>query len=171
MPAGSLNKIVGVVKAYTTRVGAGPFPTELFDGVGDDLRKAGGEFGTTTGRARRCGWFDAELVRFAVQINGFTEIALTKIDVLDGFSELKICTGYEVNEKKVSYYDGDAVFLGSVTPIYKVMEGWRESTKGITKFDDLPKNAKIYIKEIEKQTGAPISYISTGPERSEIIVR
>lgn len=171
MPAQEIKEVVGVVKAYTTRVGAGPFPTELFDEDGELLRKDGGEFGTTTGRPRRCGWFDAELVRFAAQINGFTKIALTKLDVLDNFSEIKICIGYEMDGKKVNYYDGDAVFLTKVKPVYKTLKGWKGSTRGVTKFDKLPIEAKEYVREIEKQVGASVAYISTGPERKEIIVR
>jgi adenylosuccinate synthase len=169
--AKEIKDVVGIVKAYTTRVGTGPFPTELFDDDGEALRKEGHEFGTTTGRPRRCGWFDAELVRFAAQINGFTKIALTKLDVLDTFSELKLCTGYELKGKGVSYYDGDSVFLEKVKPVYKTLKGWKQSTKGVTKFEELPLLAKQYIKEIEKQVGAPIAYISTGPARSEIIVK
>lgn len=171
IPAKEITDVVGIVKAYTTRVGTGPFPTELFDKDGELLRKEGFEFGTTTGRPRRCGWFDAELVRFAVQINGFTKLALTKLDVLDTFAEIKLCTGYELNGKKVNYYDGDAVFLEKVKPVYKTMKGWGQSTRGVTKFEKLPIQAKEYIKEVEKQTGAPVAYISTGPERREIILR
>lgn len=171
VPANLLTEVIGVAKAYTTRVGAGPFPTELIDENGAALGKAGHEFGTTTGRPRRCGWFDAELIRFAVQLNGFTKIALTKIDVLDGFEELMICTGYEMNGKKVNYYDGDANFLAKVTPIYKSMKGWMKSTRGITEYVKLPAEARIYIKEIEKLSGLPVSIISTGPDRKEIIVR
>lgn len=171
IPAKEIKEVVGVVKAYTTRVGTGSFPTELFDDDGETLRKEGNEFGTTTGRARRCGWFDAELVRFAVQINGFTKLALTKLDVLDTFSEIKLCTGYELNNKRVNYYDGDAVFLEKIKPVYKTMKGWKRSTRGITDFEKLPLQAKQYIKEVEKQVGAPVAYISTGPAREELIVR
>lgn len=171
IPAKEISEIVGVVKAYTTRVGTGPFPTELSDKDGEALRKEGVEFGTTTGRPRRCGWFDAELVRFAVQINGFTKLALTKLDVLDTFSEIQLCTGYELAGKKANYYDGDAVFLEKVKPVYKTLKGWKQSTRGITKFEELPTEAKEYIKEVEKQVGAQIAYISTGPAREEIIIR
>ncbi len=171
IPVTSIKRIIGIAKAYTTRVGAGPFPTELIDKDGGALQKIGVEFGATTGRPRRCGWFDAELLRFAVKLNGFTEVALTKIDVLDEFSEIKICTGYELNGKKVNYYDGDAVFLSKVQPVYKIIKGWRKSIKGITKYNDLPIQAKKYIGEIEKQIGVNIKYVSTGPERSAIIIR
>jgi adenylosuccinate synthase len=169
IPAKTLTNIVGVVKAYTTRVGSGPFPTELFDKFGEALRSEGHEFGATTGRPRRTGWFDAELIRFASKINGFTQIALTKLDVLDNFEDIYICTGYELNGKKVRYFDGDAVFLEKVKPVYRRINGWMSLTRGCTKYEDLPKNAKIYIKEIEKEIGVRVKYISTGPDRSEII--
>ncbi|MBP9718858.1 MAG: adenylosuccinate synthase [Candidatus Levybacteria bacterium] len=160
---------IGVAKAYATRVGSGPFPTELLDSTGEKLRTEGAEFGTTTGRPRRCGWFDAALIRFAAEINGLTSIAITKLDILDSFSEIKICTGYEINGKRAEYYDGDSQFLEKVKPIYKTMKGWNKPTKGLTKYADLPKEAKIYLKEIEKQTGISISFVSTGQKRHEII--
>lgn len=164
-----ITSVVGVVKAYTTRVGGGPFPTELFDSDGEKLRKEGAEFGTTTGRPRRCGWFDAELIRFAAQINGFTSIAITKLDVLDSFKHIKICTGYRYNGKKVHYWDLDAHELENVHPVYKTLPGWQSSTKGLTSFDKLPKNAKNYLKTLEELVRVPITLISTGPERNEII--
>lgn len=169
IPAGNLNNVIGIVKAYTTRVGEGPFPTELFNDDGELLRSEGKEFGTTTGRPRRCGWFDAELIRFAAQLNGYTGIALTKLDILDKFREIKICTGYKIGNKTVHYYDGDAVFLSKVKPVYKRIKGWKSSTMGITKYGDLPVNAKAYIKEIEKHTGVKVVYISTGPRTEELI--
>jgi adenylosuccinate synthase len=171
IPPAKIKNIVGVAKAYTTRVGAGPFPTELNDKDGETLQKKGFEFGTTTGRPRRCGWLDLELLKFAVQINGFTEIALTKIDVLDNFSEIKICTGYELNGKKVNYFDGDAVFLGKIKPVYKSLKGWETSTRGITKYKNLPTLTQKYIEEIERQLGVAIKFISTGPERKELIIK
>ncbi len=171
IPPNKIDNIIGIVKAYTTRVGAGPFPTELLDKTGEKLQEIGKEFGATTGRPRRCGWFDAEMLRFAAQINGFTDLALTKIDVLDEFPEIKICTGYELNGKKVNYYDGDAKFLTKIKPVYKILKGWQSSTKGATTYKNLPANAKKYIEEIEKQVGTPIKYISTGPHREEIILR
>jgi len=170
-PPGTIKQSIGVVKAYTTRVGAGPFPTELKNAIGEDLRKAGHEFGTTTGRPRRCGWFDAELIRFAAEISGFTGIAITKLDVLDDFDELQICTGYTLNGKSVHYYDGDAEFLSQVKPQYKTIKGWKTKTRGITKFEKLPQRAQQYVREIEKLVGVPVLYISTGPERKEIIKR
>lgn len=171
LPPVTIKQTLGVVKAYTTRVGAGPFPTELNDETGESLRKAGREFGTTTGRSRRCGWFDAELIRFAAAISGFTGIAITKLDVLDGFEELRVCTGYTLNGKAVHYYDGDAEFLNKIKPVYKTLKGWKEQTRGATKFDKLPARAQQYVREIEKLVGVPVLYISTGPARKEIIKR
>lgn len=169
IPAKKVNRVVGVVKAYTTRVGEGPFPTELFDKDGELLRKEGNEFGTTTGRPRRCGWFDVELLRFAATINGFTELAITKLDILDKFPKLKICTHYALNGKRVNYFDGDAKFLSRVRPIYKTVKGWQQSTRGIIKYNDLPKEAKEYLRIIERMVGVKISYISTGENRDAII--
>lgn len=165
-----IGKIIGVTKAYTTRVGSGPFPTELFDKTGDILTEVGHEYGTTTGRKRRCGWFDAELIRFGAKINGFTDIAITKLDILDNFSEIKICTHYVLNRKKVNYEDGDANFLAKIKPVYKTLKGWQQNTNGIKEYSKLPKEAKIYVKEIEKLVGVKVSYISTGQERESIIV-
>ncbi len=170
IPPQKIKRVIGVAKAYTTRVGQGPFPTELLDKDGENLTQKGNEFGTTTGRKRRCGWFDAELIRFAAKINGFSEIALTKLDVLDSFKLIKICTHYELNGAKARYSDGDAQFLGKVKPVYKTLEGWQVNTKGIKNYKDLPKKAKEYVKEIEKLVGVKISYISTGQERENIIV-
>ena len=164
-----INNIIGVTKAYTTRVGEGPFPTELFDKNGEKLREQGKEYGATTGRKRRCGWFDAELIRFGAGINGFTELAIIKLDILDNFPTVKICTHYTLNGKKVSYEYGDANFLGRVKPVYKTMKGWMTSTRGLKKYSDLPFNAKSFLKEIEKQTGVKIKYVSTGEKRDEII--
>lgn len=165
----NIDTILGVVKAYTTRVGSGPFPTELLNETGEQLRQIGHEYGATTGRPRRCGWFDAELIRFATEINGFTHLAITKLDILDDFSEILICTGYTYKGKKAGYVDGDANFLSKVKPIYKKVKGWKKSTKGLKNYNDLPKEAKDYLKEIEKLVGVPILYISTGRERNEII--
>lgn len=165
----NLDRVIGVAKAYTTRVGEGPFPTELLDKTGDKLRKEGAEFGATTGRARRCGWFDAELVRFARQINGLTEIIVTKLDILDSFNTIKICTGYKVNGKKASYIDGDTTFLEKAKPVYLTLPGWKSPTKGIKKYADLPIKAKQYLSVIEKNVGAKITYISTGEKTDEII--
>lgn len=169
IPPQKITNVLGVVKAYTTRVGQGPFPTELFDADGEFLRKEGAEFGTTTGRPRRCGWFDAELIRFAAQLNGFTSVAITKLDVLDGFKKIKICTGYTYKGKRIHYYDIDASSLFEAKPIYKTLPGWKSATKGITDYKKLPALARKYLGELEKHIGVPITLISTGPERSAII--
>jgi adenylosuccinate synthase len=169
IPINKIRNVTGVSKAYLTRVGGGPFPTELLDQTGEKIRIIGGEFGTTTGRPRRCGWLDIELLKFACFISGFTELAITKLDVLDNFPEIKICTGYSLNGKKVNYYDGDSDFLSNVKPIYETFKGWTKPTKGITRYADLPKEAKRYLKEIEKLTKVKIAYISTGAKRDEII--
>ena len=169
IPPQQLKTIIGVAKAYTTRVGSGPFPTELLNSEGEKLRVAGNEFGTTTGRPRRCGWFDAEVLRFVKEVNGLTSLAITKIDILDSFKTIKICTGYTYKGKKIRYFQTDANLLAKVTPLYKTLEGWQTDTKGITKYNDLPRLAKQFIKEIEKQVAIPVSYISTGQKTSEII--
>ena len=165
-----IKKITGIVKAYTTRVGGGPFPTEQLNQFGELLQKVGAEFGATTGRARRCGWLDLELLRFAVELNGFTELVITKLDVLDDFKAIKICHGYKLNGKKVKYIDCDAHSLSKVKPVYKIMKGWNSSIKNIKKFEDLPKQAKTYLKEITDNLKIPISLISVGPERNQTII-
>ncbi|MDN5565923.1 MAG: adenylosuccinate synthase [Psychrobacter sp.] len=164
-----LDYVLGITKAYTTRVGSGPFPTELFDDVGAHLAKVGHEFGATTGRARRCGWFDAEALRRAVVLNSLSGICLTKLDVLDGLEELLIGIGYDVPETECAGAH-DAEFYESVTPKYETLQGWSESTVGVTNYDDLPENAKIYIKRIEALINCPVDIISTGPDREETIV-
>ena len=164
-----LDYVLGITKAYTTRVGSGPFPTELFDDVGAHLAKVGHEFGATTGRARRCGWFDAEALRRAVVLNSMSGICLTKLDVLDGLEELLIGVGYDVPDTEFAGAH-DAEFFEAVTPKYETLQGWSESTVGITSYDDLPENAKIYIKRIEELIGCPVDIISTGPDREETIV-
>ncbi len=164
-----VTRIIGVSKAYTTRVGFGPFPTELFDKDGETLTQRGNEFGTTTGRKRRCGWFDAEMIRFAAKINGFTDIAITKLDVLDNFSKIKICVQYRLNGKTVKYEDISSETLKKIKPVYKTLNGWRKPTNGIKTFNKLPKEAKDYLKELEKQIGVKISFVSTGAERESII--
>ncbi|MFL1731515.1 adenylosuccinate synthase [Moraxella oculi] len=161
--------VLGITKAYTTRVGSGPFPTELFDDVGAHLAKVGHEFGATTGRARRCGWFDAVSLRRAVVLNSMSGICLTKLDVLDGLSEIKIATDYQTASGECAGAF-DAEFYDQVEPVYETLAGWSKSTIGITKFEDLPENAKIYIKRIEELVGCPVDIISTGPDRDETIV-
>jgi len=171
VPPTLIENILGVAKAYTTRVGGGPMPTELFDQTGEHLTNAGAEFGTVTGRARRCGWFDAELVRFTAQLNGLTGVALTKLDVLDELPEIKICTGYrKKNSQRVHHYwEGDSYWLAEVEPVYIEMGGWGSSTRDVREFDRLPTQARAYVRKIEALIGVPVIYISVGPERDAVI--
>ena len=169
---GMLHYILGITKAYTTRVGSGPFPSELPTdaGVGKHLATVGHEFGTVTGRPRRCGWFDAALLKRSVQINGVTGMCFTKLDVLDGLELLRICTGYKLNGKTVDIFPVGAEDAAACEPIYEEMPGWKESTVGAKSLDVLPANARAYIDRIEKLVGVPIDMISTGPDREETIV-
>jgi len=166
----SINYVLGITKAYTTRVGEGPFPTELKDEVGDHLGTVGKEFGTVTSRKRRCGWFDGVLVRQTIKTSGIDGIALTKLDVLDKLEEIKMCIGYEVNGNKIDYLPAALDDQLKVKPIYKTFKGWKSSTSGIKEFEKLPDNAKIYIKELEEFIEAKISSISTSPERKDTIL-
>ncbi len=167
---GALNYVLGITKAYTTRVGEGPFPTELFDAVGQRLGERGHEFGTVTGRQRRCGWFDAVMVRQAIITGGITGIALTKLDVLDGLKELKICTGYRLNDKIIKRLPAGAANQASVEPIYETMEGWDGSTRGARSWADLPAEAVKYVRRVEELIGCPVSMVSTSPEREDVIL-
>ena len=167
---GAIDYVLGITKAYTTRVGSGPFPTELEDEDGQRLGERGHEFGTTTGRPRRCGWFDAALVRQAVKVGGITGIALTKLDVLDGFEELKVCTGYLIDGKKVDHLPGCQVKQAKAEPVYEVIEGWKDSTEGARSWADLPAQAIKYIRRIEELIEAPIALLSTSPEREDTIL-
>ena len=166
----SINYVLGITKAYTTRVGEGPFPTELKDKVGEELGTRGKEFGTVTSRKRRCGWFDGVLVRQTIKISGIDGIALTKLDVLDELDEIKICVAYEINGKKIDYLPAAVDDQLKVKPIYKTYDGWKSSTVGIKNFDELPKNAKMYIQDLEKFIETKISSISTSPEREDTIL-
>ena len=166
----TINYVLGITKAYTTRVGEGPFPTELKDKIGEELGIRGKEFGTVTSRKRRCGWFDGVLVRQTIKISGINGIALTKLDVLDELDEIKICIAYELNGKKIDYLPAAVDDQLKVKPIYKSFQGWKSSTKGIKKFDNLPDNAKNYIKELEKFVETKVSSISTSPERNDTIL-
>ena len=166
----SINYVLGITKAYTTRVGEGPFPTELTDKIGDMLGTRGKEFGTVTSRKRRCGWFDGVLVRQTLKISGIDGIALTKLDVLDELDEIKMCIGYEINNKSFDYLPASIDEQFNAKPIYKIFKGWKSSTVGIKNFDDLPENAKIYIKELERFIETNISSISTSPERNDTIL-
>lgn len=167
-----LNFVLGITKAYTTRVGAGPFPTELSDSVGDHLAQRGNEFGSTTGRPRRCGWFDAAAVKRSIQINGVSGLCMTKLDVLDGLETLKICVGYKLKETD-HYHDilpFGAEDLAVSEPVYEELPGWQARTAGIKELDQLPSAARNYLKRIEEVCGVPIAMISTGPDRAETIV-
>ena len=166
----TLNYVLGITKAYTTRVGEGPFPTELKDLIGEKIGTKGNEFGTVTSRKRRCGWFDAALVRQSIKISGINGVALTKLDVLDELDEIKMCIAYEINGKKTDYLPASLHDQLKAKPIYKIFEGWKSSTKGIKNFEDLPQKAKNYIKEIEKFIQTKISSISTSPERNDTIL-
>ena len=170
MGPGAIGFVLGIVKAYTTRVGEGPFPTELHDADGQRLGERGHEFGTVTGRKRRCGWFDAVLVRQTCAISGVNGIALTKLDVLDGFQTLKICTGYEIDGKKYDYLPTAAALQARVTPIYEEMEGWTESTAGARRWADLPAAAIKYVRRIEELIQCPVALLSTSPERDDTIL-
>ena len=162
--------VLGIVKAYTTRVGSGPFPTELSDAVGQHLGTVGKEFGVVTGRARRCGWFDAVLVRQTIAINGIHGMALTKLDVLDGLDELKICTGYRIGERELDHLPAGMADQAAVRPVYETLEGWRESTQGARSVRDLPAAAVKYVRRIEELVGAQVALLSTSPERDDTIL-
>ena len=166
----SIDYVLGITKAYTTRVGAGPFPTELEDEIGEHLGTVGKEFGTVTSRKRRCGWFDGVLVRQTIKISGIDGIALTKLDVLDNLKEIKMCIGYKIDGKEIDHLPSALEDQLKVKPIYKIFKGWMSSTSGINEFEKLPDNAKIYIKELENFIEAKISSISTSPERKDTIL-
>lgn len=167
----SFEKIIGIVKAYTTRVGAGPFPTELNDATGNVLRINGNEYGTTTGRPRRCGWQDLVMLRDSVRLNGFTEIALTKLDVLSGFKEIKICISYQHQEKHLIYPPQENLLLQDVIPEYETMNGWESSLTSYSSWKQLPQAAKNYVERIEEIIGVPITIISVGAERNQTLFR
>jgi adenylosuccinate synthase len=162
--------VLGIVKAYTTRVGEGPFPTELHGGTGEKLGQRGAEFGTVTGRKRRCGWFDSVLVRQTVVTGGVDGIALTKLDVLDDFDEIKLCTGYKLDGMEIDYLPADASEQARCEPIYEVMEGWSQSTQGARSWAELPAQAVKYVRRVEELVGAPVALLSTSPEREDTIL-
>jgi adenylosuccinate synthase len=166
----SLDRTLGITKAYTTRVGNGPFPTEQANEIGERLGSRGAEFGTVTGRKRRCGWFDAVMVRQAVETGGIDGLALTKLDVLDGFDELKVCVAYELDGERLDRLPSDAPGQARVTPVYETVEGWNGSTRGARRWGDLPAEAVKYVRQIEELVGAPVSLLSTSPERVDTIV-
>jgi adenylosuccinate synthase len=166
----AIGYVLGITKAYTTRVGSGPFPTELSDEIGQRLGDIGREFGTVTGRRRRCGWFDAVLVRQACRVGGVDGIALTKLDVLDGFDEIKICTGYKRGSKKYDYLPAGTTLQAEIVPVYETAEGWRESTRGARSWADLPAAAIKYVRRLEELIGAPVALLSTSPEREDTVL-
>jgi adenylosuccinate synthase len=165
-----ITRVIGILKAYTTRVGSGPFPTELFDEDGEALRKIGGEVGVTTGRNRRCGWFDAPIARYAVRVNGLTDFFLTKLDVLTGWEQIPVCVAYEIDGKRVEELPASQSDFHHAKPIYEYLPGWKENISKAKTVADLPKNAQEYVKFLEKISGAPMSAIGVGPGRDETIV-
>ena len=166
-----IDRIVGITKAYTTRVGMGPFPSELTDALGEALVDIGREYGTVTGRRRRTGWLDTVMLRHATRVNSLTEIALTKLDVLDTFDEVKVCTGYTINGTVMRNYPDRPDMLKHAVPVYETLPGWKSSTEGITKFADLPHSAQQIVKIVERETGIPVSMVGTGPSRDAMVVR
>lgn len=170
IPANKIDDVVGIVKAYTTRVGEGLLPTELFDQTGDFLQKQGKEFGTTTGRKRRCGWLDLVVIKHAARINGLTEIILTKLDVLDQLEEICVATAYEVDGKKTDYFPCD-ITASEIKPIYQTLKGWQQDTTNIRNYEDLPAQVKEYIDLIEAEVGVPVKMVSVGPERESNIYK
>lgn len=170
LPPAAIGLAIGVIKAYTTRVGGGPFPTELLDEVGEGLRQRGGEFGASTGRPRRTGWFDAVVARYSVMVNGLNALALTKLDVLDEEPELKICVAYRINGQLTEQVSYDAQALEIAEPVYETMPGWQSRTVGITQFADLPARAQAYVERLSELSGAPFAFVSTGAERNETVI-
>jgi adenylosuccinate synthase len=166
-----ITRVIGILKAYTTRVGSGPFPTELHDAMGERLRKVGGEVGVTTGRPRRCGWFDAVIGRYAARVNGITDFFLTKLDVLSGLETVPVCVGYEVDGRRVDEMPMTQTDVHHAQPVYEELPGWFEDISACREFDELPANAQAYVKRIEELTGAPVSAIGVGPGRDETITR
>ncbi len=164
-----ISRVLGIVKAYTTRVGSGPFPTEILDSVGEDIRTRGGEFGATTGRPRRCGWLDTVVLRHAVMINGLSGVAVTKLDILDGLKKIKICTAYKHRGKTYQHFPKDIEVLEKCTPVYEEMDGWTASTLGVREFGKLPSKARAYLRRLEELIGARVDFISTGRKRDELI--
>lgn len=166
-----INRVVGIAKAYTTRVGMGPFPSELTDALGEALVDIGREYGTVTGRRRRTGWLDTVMLRHATRLNSLTEIALTKLDVLDTFDEVKVCVGYRINGEIVKNYPDTVERLAQVEPVWETLPGWKSSTEGITSFDALPESARALVAIVERETGIPVTMVGTGPSRDAMVVR
>jgi adenylosuccinate synthase len=170
IPPTRITQVIGVIKAYTTRVGAGPFPTELFDEDGAHLSKIGAEFGTTTGRARRCGWFDALVGRYAVRVNGITDLVVTKLDVLTSMPKVRICVAYDVDGVRYDDIPMTQTAFHHATPVYEEMDGWWEDISKCRTFDELPDNAKRYVERLEELCGAKISVVGVGPGREENVI-
>jgi adenylosuccinate synthase len=171
VPPRAIGGVLGVAKAYTTRVGEGPLPTELFGEMAERLRESGQEYGASTGRPRRCGWYDAVVVRYAARINGIDALALTKLDVLDGLDEVRICTAYKIGGRIVKDFPADLSSAGSCEPMYETLAGWKEPTRGARDYDELPENARRYIERLEVVSGLPAAIVSTGSDREETIIR
>jgi len=171
VPPTKIDGILGVSKAYITRVGAGPFPSEDFGPEGERIRQAGREFGSVTGRPRRCGWFDAPLLRYTAMVNGFDSLIVTKLDVLDGVPSIKVCTAYKVNGELMDTMPPENALMEKIEPVYEELPGWSQPTANITSYDDLPKEAKDYISFLEEKSGVEVGCVSTGPERNQTIVR
>ncbi|MCC7240338.1 MAG: adenylosuccinate synthase [Acidobacteria bacterium] len=171
IPPRAVHGVLGVAKAYTTRVGEGPLPTELLGDLGERLRESGQEYGASTGRPRRCGWYDAVAVRYAVRVNGIDALALTKLDVLDGLEAIDICTGYRVGDRTIDTFPADLNTVGPCTPVYESWPGWTAPTRGVCRYDDLPDEARRYIARLEEVSGVPVAVISTGSDRAETIIR
>ena len=171
VPPTRITGVIGVSKAYTTRVGAGPFPTESLDGAGDQIRKRGNEFGAVTGRPRRCGWFDVPLLRYSAAINGLDSLVITKLDVLDEFDNIPVCVGYRIGKQEVAEMPPTVKEIARVEPVYECLPGWKQSTFGMTTYDQLPLRAKEYLAFVEYRTGVEIGCVSTGPERNQTIVK
>jgi adenylosuccinate synthase len=167
----AMHYVLGITKAYTTRVGSGPFPTELFDDVGQYLGEKGHEFGATTGRARRCGWFDAAALKRSIQINGVSGLCVTKLDVLDGLETVRVCVGYKIDGEVCDILPVGAESITDVEPIYEDLPGWSDTTVGVQEFDKLPQKAQTYLKRMEALCEVPVDVVSTGPDRVETIVR
>ncbi|HKV00458.1 MAG TPA: adenylosuccinate synthetase, partial [Vineibacter sp.] len=167
---GAVGYVLGIAKAYTTRVGDGPFPTELFDAIGDGLQQRGHEYGVNTGRKRRCGWFDAVMVRQAVKLNGMDGVALTKLDVLDGMSEVKVCTAYTLGGQTIERFPFTMDAQAKIEPVYETFEGWQQSTRGARSWVDLPAAAIKYVRRLEELIGCPVALLSTSPERDDTIL-
>jgi adenylosuccinate synthase len=166
----AIGYVLGITKAYTTRVGTGPFPTEQINEVGETLGRRGHEFGTTTGRKSRCGWFDAVKVRQAIKVGGIDGLALTKLDVLDGLDEIKVCVGYELNGERLDYYPASQIDQAEVIPIYETMSGWKETTRGARSWAELPAEAIKYVKRLEELVESTVTLLSTSPERDDTIL-